>query len=221
MLAEVRALARGNTLELFRVEPDPTPLTAAEPLPHLQMPAHHEVLASDVLQRRLHATLATTAESGPRDFADLLLVPGVGARTVLSLALVSEVVHGAACRFADLARFSLAHGGKDGHPYAVPLAVYDETLRVLKHAVERAKLGQSERLSAIERLDRQARTLDHAAGPGFDGFVREQRAQLSAWNPRTVFDDKRTRVPRRRRPADPAAQAQLRLPGLRRSRKRP
>jgi hypothetical protein len=143
----------------------------------------------------------------------------VGARTVLALALVSEVVHGAACRFADPARFSLAHGGKDGHPYAVPLLVYDETLRVLKQAVERAKLGQSERLSAIERLDQQARHLENAQGPGFDGFVREQRAQLSAWHPRTVFDDKRPRA--RRKPlVDASSGAQLRLPGLRRGRKR-
>jgi hypothetical protein len=214
----VRAIARGNTLELFEVAP---PLLAAEPVaPHLHMPAHHEVLASDVLQRRLHATLTAAAESGPRDFADLLLVPGVGARTVLSLALVSEIVHGAPCRFADPARFSLAHGGKDGHPYPVPLMVYDETLRVLKQAVERAKLGQADKLSAIERLDRQARSLDNAAGPGFDGFVREQRAQLKAWNPRTVFDDKGPRVTRRKPKVAAASGDQLRLPGLRRSRKR-
>jgi hypothetical protein len=214
VLAEVRAIARGNTLELFEM-----PLPAAEIVPHLHMPAHHEVLASDVLQRRLHATLAAAAESGPRDFADLLLVPGVGARTVLSLALVSEVVHGSACRFADPARFSLAHGGKDGHPYPVPLMVYDETLRVLKQAVERAKLGQSDKLSAIERLDRQARSLDDAAGPGFDGFVRDQRAQVRAWNPRTVFDDRRVSLVRRK-PRVVAGGDQLRLPVLRRSRKR-
>lgn len=216
LLAEVRAIARGNTLELFEVAP---PLPAAENVaPHLHMPAHHEVLASDVLQRRLHATLAAAAESGPRDFADLLLVPGVGARTVLSLALVSEIVHGAPCRFADPARFSLAHGGKDGHPYPVPLMVYDETLRVLKQAVERAKLGQADKLSAIERLDRQARRLENASGPGYDGFVREQRAQLGAWKPRTVFDDRRERVVRRKLAA-PGSE-QLKLPGLRRSRKR-
>jgi hypothetical protein len=213
VLREVRVLARGNTLQLF----DPEPLTAADGLPHLQMPAHHEVLASDVLQRRLHATLGAAAESGVRDFADLLLVPGVGARTVLSLALVSEVVHGAPFRFADPARFSLAHGGKDGHPYAVPLAVYDETLRVLKDAVARAKLGQAERLSAIERLDQQARRLDGAAGPGFDAFVRDQRAQMHAWNPRSVVGTHS----QARKPRSKGSSAQLRLPGLRRKRSAP
>ena len=113
-------------------------------LPHLVMPAHHDVRASDVFTRRLHGTLAAAADRGPSDFAQLLLTPGVGARTVESLAMVAEVVHGAPHRFADPARFSLAHGGKDRHPYPVPLKVYDETIRVLKSAVQKAKLGHSE-----------------------------------------------------------------------------
>src|SRR5512140_3095055 len=110
----------------------------AEPLlPHLVMPAHHDVRASDVHLRRLHATLAAAADRGPADFPDLLLTPGVGQRTVRALALVAEVVHGAPCRFTDPARFSFAHGGKDRHPFPVPLRVYDETLRVLRRAVDR------------------------------------------------------------------------------------
>ena len=93
-------------------------------LPHLVMPAHHEVRAKDVVLRRLHGTLAAAADRGPSDFAELLLVPGVGARTVESLAMVAEVVHGAPYRFSDPARFSLAHGGKDRHPYpGVPLSL--------------------------------------------------------------------------------------------------
>ena len=82
-------------------------------LPHLVMPAHHDVRSSDVFIRRLHGTLAAAADRGPIDFPDLLLTPGVGARTVQSLAMVAEVVHGAPYRFHDPARFSLAHGGKD------------------------------------------------------------------------------------------------------------
>jgi len=211
VLREVRVLARGNALQLFE----------HAPLPHLQMPSHHEVLASDVLQRRLHATLAAAADSGVSDFADLLLVPGVGARTVLSLALVSEVVHGAPFRFADPARFSLAHGGKDGHPYAVPLAVYDETLRVLKDAVARAKLGQADRLSAIERLDQQARRLDGTSGPGFDAFVQDQRAQMHAWEPRSVGGATYSRPSRKPKAKPQSSSSQLRLPGLRRKRAAP
>ena len=106
------------------------------------MPAHHDVRSSDVFTRRLHGTLAAAAERGPVDFPELLLTPGVGARTVQSLAMVAEVVHGAPYRFQDPARFSLAHGGKDRHPYPVPIKVYDETIRVLKSAVQKAKLGR-------------------------------------------------------------------------------
>ena len=95
--------------------------------------------------RRLHGTLAAAAERGPVDFPELLLTPGVGARTVQSLAMVAEVVHGAPYRFRDPARFSLAHGGKDRHPYPVPIKVYDETIRVLKSAVQNAKLGRERR----------------------------------------------------------------------------
>ena len=121
------------------------------------MPAHHDVRSSDVFTRRLHGTLAAAAERGPVDFPELLLTPGVGARTVQSLAMVAEVVHGAPYRFQDPARFSLAHGGKDRHPYPVPIKVYDETIRVLKSAVQKAKLGHTEELQALKRLDDQAR----------------------------------------------------------------
>src|SRR4029453_18654708 len=77
--------------------------------------------------------------------------------TVKALAMVSEVIHGAPYRFADPARFSLAHGGKDRHPFPVPIRVYDETIGVLKSAVQQAKLGRDEELGAIKRLDEQAR----------------------------------------------------------------
>jgi hypothetical protein len=157
-------------------------------LPHLVMPAHHEVRSSDVFTRRLHGTLAAAATRGPTDFPDLLLTPGVGARTVQSLAMVAEVVHGTPCRFADPARFSLAHGGKDRHPYPVPLKVYDETLRVMKSAIHKAKLGREEELQAIERLDRQARLLERSAtGPSFDAFVAQERAASPALDGRSVF----------------------------------
>ena len=97
----------------------------------------------------MHGNLAAAADRGPTDFTELLLTPGVGARTVRSLAMVAEVVHGAPYRFSDPARFSLAHGGKDRHPFPVPTRVYDETIRVLKSAVQEAKLGNEEELSEI------------------------------------------------------------------------
>ena len=98
------------------------------------MPSHHDVRSSDVVTRRLHGNLAAAADRGPADFPELLLTPGVGARTVQALAMVAEVMHGAPYRFTDPARFSFAHGGKDRHPFPVPLKVYDETIRVLKSA---------------------------------------------------------------------------------------
>ena len=157
-------------------------------LPHLVLPAHHDVRASDVHLRRLHGNLAAAAERGPADFPDLLLTPGVGARTVQALAMVAEVVHGAPCRFADPARFSLAHGGKDRHPYPVPIKVYDETIRVLKSAVGNAKLGRDEALAALKRLDDQARRLERsAAGPSLDAFIATERAASPDLGGRSVF----------------------------------
>jgi len=157
-------------------------------LPHLIMPAHHDVRSSDVVMRRLRGSLAAAASCGPRDFPELLLVPGVGARTVRALALVAEVVHGAPCRFSDPARFSLAHGGKDRHPFPVPLHVYDETIRTLKTAVQSARLGREEELGALKRLDQQARQLEAwANAPSFEAVLAEERQASPVYGGRSVF----------------------------------
>src|SRR3954452_13141795 len=157
-------------------------------LPHLVMPAHHDVRSSDVFTRRLHGTLAAAAERGPLDFPELLLIPGVGARTVQSLAMLAEVVHVAPYRFRDPARFSLAHGGKDRHPYPVPIKVYDETIRVLKSAVQNAKLGRDEEMGALKRLDDQARRLERTAqGPSLQSFIATERAVSPDLDGRSVF----------------------------------
>jgi hypothetical protein len=170
-------------------------------LPHLVMPAHHDVRPKDVMIRRLHGALAAATERGPADFTELLLVPGVGARTVRSLAMVAEVVHGAPCRFADPARFSLAHGGKDRHPYPVPIKVYDKTIAVLKAAVTNAKLGNDERLDAIRRLDEQARHLEHhASGPLFTDFLAGERQRSHEYGGRSVFGWEPAPQPQRQRP---------------------
>jgi uncharacterized protein len=161
--------------------------TLPDRTPHLRLPHHHEVRASDVMLKRLHATLAAAADSGPKDFAELLLTTGVGVRTVEALAFVAEVVHGAPSRFSDPARFSLAHGGKDGHPFPVPLKVLDQTISVLKAAVTRAKLGATESLAAIKRLDLQARALEsRTGGPSFDSFMAAERAKAPGLGGRTV-----------------------------------
>ena len=198
-LADKRAdVSRASQLELLadfgpdRIVAELAALTDAAPakalLPHLVMPAHHDVRSSDVFTRRLHATLAAAAERGPVDFPDLLLTPGLGARTVLSLAMVAEVVHGAPYRFQDPARFSLAHGGKDRHPYPVPIKVYDETIRVMKSAVRSARLGRDEEMQALRRLDDQARRLERAVqGPSLESFIATERATSPLLDGRSVF----------------------------------
>jgi hypothetical protein len=127
-------------------------------------------------------------DAGPKDFADLLLIPGVGARTVRSLAMVAEIVHGAPYRFADPARFSMAHGGKDRHPFPVPIMVYDQTIRVLKAAVAKARLGREEELAALKRLDDQARRLEgRATGPAFLEVLEQEWQNSHTNGGRSVF----------------------------------
>ncbi len=174
--------------EAAAIERGPVPAAAEPMLPHLVMPDHHDVRESDVILRRLHGTLAAAAEAGPKDFPELLLVPGVGARTVRSLAMVAEVIHGAPCRFADPARYSLAHGGKDRHPFPVPLKVYDKTIGVLKSAVTAAKLGNDEKLGAIRRLDDQARRLErYATGPSLEAHLAEERERSHEYGGMSIF----------------------------------
>jgi hypothetical protein len=177
----------GIVRELVRLEPQQA--KQEQPLlPHLVMPAHHDVRESDVVMRRLHGAIAAAADRGPQDFSALLTVPGVGARTVRALAMVAEVVHGAPCRFSDPARFSMAHGGKDRHPFPVPLKVYDETIGVLKSAMVKARLGRSEELAALQRLDDQSRRLErYATGPSLKQLVAREFEQSRLLGGRSVF----------------------------------
>jgi len=176
----------GILRELRRMTPQVEPEQSL--LPHLVMPEHHDVRPDNVVERRLHGVLAAAADLAPKDFSELLLVPGVGSRTVRSLAMVAEVVHGAPYRFSDPARFSLAHGGKDRHPYPVPTKVYDHTIGVMKSAVRKARLGHGEELAAIRRLDEQARKLEATtSGPLLDDFIAEERARSHEYGGRSVF----------------------------------
>jgi len=193
--AQLALLGRGPDFVVAQLA-RPTP-TRELVLPHLSMPAHHEVTEGDVVLRRLHARLAAAAERAPVTFPELLLTPGVGARTVAALAHVAEVIHGAPCRFSDPARFSMAHGGKDGHPFPVPLAVYDQTIRVMKDAVARARLGNGERLEALRRLDAQARAAEGVAlGAPFKSHVEQERAESFRWAGRTVSGWARAQKPK-------------------------
>ncbi|MHB8206869.1 DUF763 domain-containing protein [Mucilaginibacter sp.] len=154
----------------------------------LVMPSHHDVRAKDVDLKRLGAVLWLAHEKNPADFEDLLLLQGLGPRTLQSLVLVSEVIHGTPSRFKDPARFSFAHGGKDGHPFPVPTKVYDETIATLQNAVYKAKLGQSETTEAIKRLTRVAQDAekDFIPNANFDKVIEEERKNSYKYGGRTV-----------------------------------
>jgi uncharacterized protein len=158
----------------------------------LTMPAHHDVRASDVDLKRLGAVLAVAHDQEIRNFASLLLVEGLGPRTLQSLALVAEVIHGAPSRFSDPARFSFAHGGKDGHPFPVPLRTYDESLAVLRRSLVAARLPQSEKIEGFRRLDRFTRAVESEFEPlaDFAAALSYERAISKELGGRTVFDDR-------------------------------
>jgi len=160
---------------------------------HLKMPSHHEVHARDVDLKRLGAVLAIAYERDLKNFADLLLVEKLGPRTLQSLALVAEVVHGAPSRFSDPARFAFAHGGKDGHPHPVPLKTYDESLNFLRTSLDAAKVGDKEKLDGFRRLERFVRTVETRLEPqaDFKALVDHETAISPSLNGRTVMGSKR------------------------------
>jgi uncharacterized protein len=175
------------------------PATTLATVRRLEMPTRHEVRGVDVQARRLGAVLALAHERDLRDFASFLLLEQLGPRTLQSLALVAEVVHGTPTRFEDPARFSFAHGGKDGHPFPVPLSVYDESIAVLRKALDAARLGHTEKLDGMARLDAFARGIERRRDPhaDVDATIAHERAISPALGGRTVFDD---RPAGRRRP---------------------
>ena len=160
---------------------------------HLVMPSHHDVRPRDVDLKRLGAVLAVSHERQLRDFASLLLVENLGPRTLQTLALVAEVVHGAPSRFSDPARFSFALGGKDGHPFPVPLKTYDDSLAVLRRALDAAKLGHSEKVDGFKRLDALVRRVEERFDPtaDFERTIQHERAISPVLGGRTVMDDKK------------------------------
>ncbi|WP_022932883.1 DUF763 domain-containing protein [Treponema bryantii] len=152
------------------------------------MPAHHEVREQDVDLKRLGGVLATAYENQPEDFESLMLTPGLGPRTLQSLALVSEVIYGTPSRFTDPARFSFAHGGKDGHPFPVPLKIYDESIRVLRDSIEKSKLGYKDKSDCIRRLHMAALNVERNCAPevDFDAAIKYEREHSAEWDGKTV-----------------------------------
>ena len=157
---------------------------------NLVMPSHHEIRAEDVDLKRLGAVLATAYESENTDFESLLLTPGLGPRTLQSLTLVSEVIYGTPSRFTDPARFSFAHGGKDGHPFPVTTKIYDESIRILGESIEESKMGYSEKSECLYRLEKTARYVEDNCEPeaDFDALIAHEREHSKEWGGRTCHD---------------------------------
>src|SRR6266516_1089846 len=180
--------AQTSLLQIAREHPEKT-LSAAR---HLRLPTHHEVRAQNVDLKRLGAVLAVAYERDLHDFAELLLLEKLGPRTLQSLALVAEVVHGTPSRFNDPARFSFAHGGKDRHPFPVPLKTYDESLNFLRTSLDAAKVGDKEKLHGFRRLERFARAVETKRKPeaNFPAVIAHENAISPSLDGRSVFDDK-------------------------------
>jgi hypothetical protein len=151
LVASESTPVRSASAELARQEPAKT-LAAFRKLPTLDLPRRHDVRSADVSPAHLEKTLLRTYERAPEDFENLLGTPGVGAKTLRALALVSELVYGTPASTRDPARFSFAHGGKDGHPFPVDRTTYDRTIEVLRSALDRARIDRSEKVAALKRL---------------------------------------------------------------------
>jgi len=178
--------AQKALLEIVRHDPEKTLAETRQ----LTMPRHHDVRTSDVDLKRLGAVLALAYEREFHDFGELLLLEKLGPRTLQSLALVAEVIHGTPTRFADPARFSFSHGGKDGHPFPVPLKTYDQSISVLRRALDSAKLGNPEKLDGFKRLDRFVRNIERTASPraDLDAAIAHEKRISPELGGRTVFD---------------------------------
>ena len=152
MVASESAEARNISTDFARQEPRVVDREIARVI-SMELPKRHWVdIQEDINPAHLRKVLLNTYEASPRNYEQLLAIPGVGPKSVRALALVSEVVYGSPASMRDPARFSFAHGGKDGHPYPVNRDVYDQSVNWLKEAVNKARIGHSERLKALKRL---------------------------------------------------------------------
>jgi hypothetical protein len=185
--------SRNGILSISQEKPE----LMMQEIQQLVMPAHHDVRSKDVDLRRLGSILWVAHEAQPKDFEDLLLLEGVGPRTVQSLALVSEVIHGTPSRFKDPARFSFAHGGKDGHPFPVPTKTYDEVISTLQKAVHKAKIGQTEKADALKKLHALAARAEKDFTPidNLQQVIEKEISESWKYGGKTVFGD--AKPPRR------------------------
>jgi len=204
LTAQTAAKSRDGILELAKE----SPAKIIKEMQYLSMPAHHDLRMEDVNMKRLGAMLWATHENKPEDFEELLLLKGMGPRALQSLALVSEIIYGTPTRFEDPARFSFAHGGKDGHPFPVPVKIYDETIDTLQRAINRAKIGNNDKIDAIRKLSEISRKAEESFTPNdnFDALIQREREESHKYGGRTIFGDAK---PPKKRPPNPGNQLEL------------
>ncbi|RYJ45039.1 DUF763 domain-containing protein [Flavobacterium beibuense] len=185
LTANSASSAREKSLQIANENPD----KVLKEVNHLVMPNHHDVRMKDINMKRLGAMLWVTHENRPQNFESLLMLKGMGPRALQSLALVSEVIYGTPTRFEDPARFSFAHGGKDGHPFPVPVKVFDETINTLQMAINRAKIGNSDKIHAIKKLSEISMDAEKSFTPNenFDALIQKERDESYKYGGRTVF----------------------------------
>ncbi len=190
VIKEIKDIVRLGKPEALQKAENEQLVLFAEENRNCIMPAHHEVLAEDVDLKRLGGVLAASYSTQPENFESLLLTPGLGPRTLQSLTLVSEVIHGTPSRFTDPARFSFAHGGKDGHPFPVPTRIYDESIRILGDSIEKSKLGYKDKSECLRRLHNTALEIERNCEPeaDFDAVIARENAHSKEWGGRTCFD---------------------------------
>ena len=176
---------QNSILEITKEHPD----KLAKELPHLIVPSYHNIRAKDVDLKRMGSILWLAQENETQRFEELLLLKGLGPRTLQSLTLVSEVIYGTPSRFSDPARFAFAHGGKDATPFPVPTKVYDETIATLKSAVEKARIGHTDKLKAIKKLSEMAERAEKGFVPNqnFESLVRKENEDSHKYGGRSVF----------------------------------
>ncbi|MBD0277450.1 MAG: DUF763 domain-containing protein [Flavisolibacter sp.] len=187
LTATEAAITRDAVVSLTKEQPE----KMMQEIQHLVMPVHHDVRGKDIDLRRLGTVLWLAHEKEPKDFEELLLLQGIGPRTMQSLALVSEVIHGTPSRFKDPARFSMAHGGKDSHPFPVPTKTFDDVIQTLHKAVQKAKIGQTEKAEALKKIHEIARRAEKDFTPtdNLQAVIEKEIAESWQYGGKTIFGD--------------------------------
>jgi len=195
------ASTKSGMIQLLKEEPN----YLIKEIQTLSMPSHHDVRAKDINLKRLGSILALAQNMEVNDMETLLLMDGAGPRTIQSLTLVSEIIHGTASRFDDPARFSFAHGGKDGHPFPVPLKVYDESIQILETAVNKAKMGFSEKNAALKNLSKAAIEMEKSFIPNdrFEDLLQKERDDSWKYGGMTVNGPAVKTPAKKRKPTKP------------------